>query len=195
MHWLTILFIGIAANLDNLGISVSYGLTSRRIPFLSNLLIAFVSTIFAYISMVAGSFLSSYFPSSIASLVGGILIICLGLWCIATSSPFTQDYAKKSENPHISHLKTENEIKAIGIKESFFLGFILALNCLTIGFSAGMTGIPSLLTSISIGFFSLLSISIGVKLGNKVGNTLFGKHSNRIAGLLLILIGLVEIFF
>ena len=193
MQWLTILIIGIAANLDNLGISVSYGIKSQRIPLLSNILIALVSALFAFIAMTAGSLLSSYFPIIIANTIGGILIICLGIWCIVTSPTLTKKQAIQDEKTRIPGLPTFNQVKSIGFKESFFLGLILAINCLTIGFSAGMTGVSSLSTSISIGIFSIISISLGVKLGNKVGNTPFGKYSNEIAGLLLISIGIIEI--
>ena len=85
MQWLTILLIGIAANIDNLGISISYGLKSNRIPFLSNLLIAIISMICAFVSITAGSFLSNFFSQSIANFTGGSLIIGIGVWFIVTS--------------------------------------------------------------------------------------------------------------
>ncbi|MEH7308877.1 manganese efflux pump [Neobacillus drentensis] len=83
MHLLSILLIGIAANLDNLGISVSYGLRSTRIPFVSNLIIAIVSMICAYLSIIAGKFISEFISIGIANLAGGLIIICIGIKCIA----------------------------------------------------------------------------------------------------------------
>lgn len=177
MQWITILLISIAANIDNLGISVSYGLKANRIPFTTNIIIAVISAICTFISISAGQFLSNYLSNSTANFVGGFLIVCLGLWIISTSKN-----------------KLPSKIKDIGWNESILLGGLLGLNCLTIGFGAGITGIPPLYASLSIGLFSIISISIGVSIGNKIGNTLFGKYSNSFAGLLLIIIGIYEMF-
>lgn len=189
MQWFTILLIGIAANIDNLGISVSYGLKSIRIPTSSNLLIAFISIICAFISISAGSLFSNYFPHSIANFTGGFLIICLGLKFMSATPTIITNNSKE-----FSTLSKLEKINDITYKESLFLGFLLAINCITIGFSVGITGVPAFYTSISIGIFSIVSISLGVLIGNKISNTLFGKYSNNIAGLLLIMIGIYEIF-
>ncbi|MBO1913682.1 manganese efflux pump, partial [Microvirga sp. 3-52] len=85
MEWLTILLISIAANIDNLGISVSYGLKANRIPFTTNIIIAIISAICTFISITAGQLLSNYLSNSTANFVGGFLIVCLGLWIIITS--------------------------------------------------------------------------------------------------------------
>ena len=177
MQWISIILIGIAASIDNLVISVSHGIKSNQIPFTVNLIISIISAGCAFISITAGGFLSTYLSQSTANLVGGFLIICLGLWIIITSKD-----------------KLPSPAKDIGWKESIFLGIVLGINCLTIGFGAGITGITPLIASLSIGLFSILSISIGVLIGNKIGDTLFGKYSNNIAGLLLIIIGAYEMF-
>ncbi len=193
MQWLTIIVIGVAANIDNLGICVSYGLKSIKIPFFHNLIVSIISLVCAFISITAGSYLSNYLSQSIANVAGGSLIIGLGVWFIATSPLFAKNDLIRIENT-CSVYTSLDKTKTITMKESIFLGFVLALNCLTIGFGAGITGVSSLFTSISIGVFSMISISMGVMLGNKIGNTWFGKYSESIAGLLLILIGIYEIF-
>ncbi|MER2088734.1 MAG: manganese efflux pump [Sporosarcina sp.] len=194
MQGLTILLIGVAANIDNLVISVSYGLRLNKIPFLYNLIISFTSILFAYISITAGSYLSTYFSQAMASYIGGFLIMGLGIWFIITSPVFIKNKSIQLDESH-AVIPSLNKAKQITLKESVFLGFVLALNCLTIGFAAGITGLSPLFTSISIGLFSVISISLGVMLGNKVCNTLFGKYSNSIAGLLLIVIGIYEMLF
>ncbi|MCZ2257858.1 manganese efflux pump MntP [Sporosarcina sp. G11-34] len=192
MQWLTILLIGVAANIDNLGISVSFGLKSNRIPLLSNLLISFISMLCAFFSITAGSYLSDYFSQSIANFIGGSLIIGLGVWCIATSPVFTKGDLPQKQTSCRPISPGIEKIKSITWKESIFLGFILALNCLTIGFGAGVTGVPPLFTSLSIGIFSVISISLGIIVGNKIGHTVLGRYLNTIAGLLLIIIGIYE---
>ncbi|MCG3087756.1 manganese efflux pump MntP family protein [Sporosarcina cyprini] len=180
MQLLTIILIGIAANLDNLGISLSYGLRYHRIPIVYNVVISFISMLFAYFSILAGSWISGYIPMNVANILGGLVLIGLGCWFIL--KPVSQS----TGNPQ--------RITTIHWKESIVLGFILAINCLTIGFGAGFTGVPPFLASLSIGVFSFISIGIGVKLGHRIGYTWFGQQSDRIAGVLLVLIGLYEIF-
>jgi putative sporulation protein YtaF len=207
MHWLTILLIGVAANLDNLGISVSYGLKSTRIPFASNLVIAVISMICAYISITAGELISHFITLKIANIIGGCLIIFLGGKCIVeslfpkTSSEPGQkqdleqlrvdsNYSKVIAHPDLADI---NEDKVITLKEAILLGLALAMNCLAMGLGAGFTGISPLLATISIGAFSLLSISFGIMIGTKITGNRIAKYSNIISGLLLIMIGIYEI--
>ncbi|MBO0601843.1 manganese efflux pump [Sporosarcina sp. E16_3] len=194
MQWVTILLIGIAANIDNLAISVSYGLKLKRIPILYNFIISLISIVFAFVSISAGSFLSHYFSQSMANFTGGFLITALGIWFIMPSPVCVKNKSMQKEDVRPAILSVEKE-QIITLKESSFLGFLLALNCLAIGFGAGITGFSPFFTSISIGVFSLISISLGIKIGNKIGSTLFGKYSTIIAGLLLIIIGIYEMFF
>ncbi|WP_438311756.1 manganese efflux pump MntP [Sporosarcina sp. FA9] len=196
MQWLTIVLIGIAANIDNLGISVSYGLKSNRIPFLTNILIAVISVICAFISITIGGILSQYFSQSIARFIGGSILIGLGIWVVATSSnlsAFDSNQNKETSSHSISQKSISG--KDINLKESIILGFVLGINCLTIGFGAGITGVSPLFTALSIGVFSVLSIYIGVMVGTRIGNSLFGKYANGVGGILLVLIGLYEMVF
>ncbi|MBM7656307.1 sporulation membrane protein YtaF [Neobacillus cucumis] len=198
MHLLSVLLIGIASNLDNLGISVSYGLRSTKIPIFSNLIIAFVSMLCAYFSIIAGKFISVFISMRIANFTGGLILICIGIKCIVTSileENSTSDVKVDSNYSQvITHpdLADVNDDKIISLKESIFLGFALAINCLVMGLGAGITGISPVLTTFSIGVFSFISIWCGLKLGNKICGKNIGKYSNIVAGLLLIIIGVYE---
>ena len=78
MHLLSALMIGVAANLDNFGIGVSYGIRKIRIPFLSNFFIAVLSGIIVALSVSAGHILSQFI--GLANLLGALLIIVIGVW-------------------------------------------------------------------------------------------------------------------
>ncbi|MFD1927193.1 manganese efflux pump MntP family protein [Sporosarcina siberiensis] len=196
MQWLTIVLIGIAANIDNLGISVSYGLKSNRIPFITNILIAVISIICAYISIAIGGLLSQYFSQSAARFIGGSILIGLGIWVVATSSNVGRSSSnQKKENSNLSFSQKSISSQDINFKESIILGFVLAINCLTIGFGAGIAGVSPILTALSIGVFSVLFIYIGVLVGTKIGNSFIGNYANGIGGVLLVLIGLYEMMF
>jgi putative sporulation protein YtaF len=198
MHFLSILLIGLAANLDNLGISVSYGLRSTKIPFISNLTIAVVSMIFAYLSIIAGKFISIFISIGIANFVGGLIIIGIGVKCVVDSFSVKSASSEVKIDSNYAHVISHpvsadvNQDKVISVKESIFLGFALAINCLVMGLGAGITGVSPILTTLSIGLFSLLSIWCGINLGNKICGKNIGKYSNLVAGILLILIGIYE---
>ncbi|MEH7331785.1 sporulation membrane protein YtaF [Neobacillus drentensis] len=198
MHYLSILFIGIAANLDNLGISVSYGLRSTRIPLVSNLIIAIVSMICAYLSIIAGKFISQFISIGLANFAGGLIIIGIGIKCIVDSFSVHESPREVKADSNYSHVITHpdsadvNHDKMISVKESIFLGFALAINCLVMGLGAGITGVSPVLTTLSIGLFSVVSIWSGIKLGNKICGMSIGKYSNIVSGILLIIIGVYE---
>lgn len=203
MHGLTILFIGIAANLDNLGIGVSYSLKSTRIPFLSNILIAIVSMIAAYLSIAAGTVISHYISLGIANLSGGLILVVIGIKgiieCLKEENeglkvvvPSNSNLTKIIREPDSLDL---NNDKVISWKESALLGSALAINCLAIGLGAGITGVSPFFSTISIGIFSVLSISTGTLIGSKLCGTRVGKYSNIAAGIMLILIGIYEMIF
>ncbi|MBT2656029.1 sporulation membrane protein YtaF [Bacillus sp. ISL-18] len=200
MHLASILLIGIASNLDNLGISVSYGLKSTRIPFISNLIIGIVSMLCAYLSIIAGRLISAFITIQIANLLGGFIIICIGIKCILDSFfekkamgevKIDSNYTQVITHPNLADV---NDDKVISLKESIFLGFALAINCLAMGLGAGITGVSPVLATISIGLFSVLSIWFGLKLGNKICGKNIGKYSNIVAGLMLLIIGVYEMF-
>lgn len=205
MYWLTILLIGVASNIDNLGISVSYGLKTTRIPASSNLLIAVISMVCAYLSITAGEALSNFISLRTANLIGGFLIIFLGGKCIfesifqSTSSEIEtkaeraladSNFSRVIANPQLADLNVD---KIITWKESILLGLALAMNCITLGLGAGFTRISPVLTTISIGVFSYISISLGAMIGTKISKNNIAKYSNILAGLLLVLIGVYEI--
>lgn len=198
MHYLSIVLIGIAANLDNLGISVSYGLRSTKIPFISNLMIAIISMICAYLSIIAGEVISQFISIRIANCAGGLIIICIGLKCMLDAFAVQQSSNEVKVDSNFSHVITHpdtadvNDDKIISVKESCFLGFALAINCLAMGLGAGITGVSPALTTLSIGLFSILSIWSGIKLGSKIGRMNIGRYSNMAAGILLIMIGVYE---
>ncbi|MCM3767008.1 sporulation membrane protein YtaF [Neobacillus niacini] len=200
MHLLSIILIGIAANLDNLGISFSYGLRATKIPLTSNIVISVVSMGCAYLSIIAGNFISMFVSIAIANFVGGIIIIIIGIQCIINSLKLEKsprEIKVDSNYAHVIHqpdLADVNNDHVISLKESIFLGFALAINCLAMGLGAGITGVSPVLTTLSIGLFSLLSIWIGGHLGHKISGENMGKYSNIAAGILLILIGIYEIF-
>lgn len=189
MHWLSVLLIGIASNLDNLGISVTLGMRATHIPFSSNLIIAVLSMLATYLSLAMGSFVSGFVSPAVANFTGGLLIISLGAWTIWSSFQTPSD-GSIFQDPSTAD-RDRNHV--ISWKESITLGLALALNSLAGGFGAGISGVPALWTTLSVGLFSLLTVDLGARAGTKIAATWLGRHADFVSGLLLIAIGFYEI--
>lgn len=188
MHWMTIILIGIAANLDNLGIGLAYGVKKTKIPFTSNITIAVVSMVVTYISVLIGSTLIDYITPIKANFVGSLLLCIIGVYTIVS---YQFSCTKSVENLDGID-KDRNNI--ISFKEALVLGLILSLNCLGGGIAIGANGISAIWTVLSIGFFSILTFAIGGHFGHLLSKTFIGKYSTVISGLMLICIGIFEVF-
>lgn len=188
MHWITIILIGFAANLDNLGIGLAYGVKKTKIPFTSNLTIAFVSMIVTYLSVMVGSAMIDYITPHKANIVGSLLLCSIGIYTILSNKLSNPKSAKNLDEID----KDRNNI--ISIREAIVLGFILSLNCFAGGIAIGANGISAIWTVISIGFFSILTFTIGGHFGLLLSKTFIGKYSTAISGLMLIVIGVFEMF-
>ena len=193
--------VGVIANLDNLGIGISYGLQKIRILFFSNLLIAMMSLIATIFSMVMGTFLSRVFP--FANLIGSLLLIAIGLWIsfgsLLQKNIFPLIY-KRSKILRIiidtlsdSSKADRNANGVISINEAVFLGISLSLNCIVTGLGAGLSGLSLIPVTASVFIFSLLTISIGYILGNRANFLHFGYLSQIISGALLVAIGINDL--
>jgi putative Mn2+ efflux pump MntP len=186
MHWISIIFFGLASNIDNLGIGVSFGTRSIRISILTNLFIAILGMAAAYLSITMGQLLSGYMSQQHTDLIGGIVIMALGIWSIrpkGVTTVVTSPLPAPSDPSNV-----------ISWKETISLGLALSLNCIATGFGAGVSGVSPIMTAISVGVFSLVTVAIGVRIGHQIARTWLGRYSNVIGGLMLIAIGLYEIF-
>ncbi|MFC5401115.1 manganese efflux pump [Cohnella soli] len=200
MHWFSILIIGIAANIDNLGIGVTFGARSIKVPLLSNILIALLSMAATYLAMSAGLYLSHLISPFWGNLTGGFVIIFLGIWGIRAALASGKNSGGNTEYNDPNHVSDslvdrtdKNNDRVISWGESISLGFALAINCIASSLGAGASGVSPILTAVSVGLFSLLSVDVGIRLGSRVAKSWIGKYSNFLGCILLIIIGCYEI--
>ena len=189
MQWILIIFLGIAANLDNLGIGLAYGIQKTRIPIRSNVTIALISMGVTYAAMIAGDNITAFIPIQTADILGGLLLCGIGIWMLCQpkfqqTNPFEDATVADMDGNRI-----------ISIRESIPLGFVLAANCLATGFGMGVSGNSVIGTMMSVGFFSFITIGVSHHFGRRLANTWVGRFPAAIAGGLLILIGFVELVF
>jgi putative sporulation protein YtaF len=198
MHWISILFIAFASNLDNLGIGISFGIRSLKITAVSNVIIASITMAGTYLSMTIGELISRYISRFAANILGASMIIVIGIWTVAgslrvrSSEQIVQNIKGLTgviRNPSTADIDHNN---VISTKESIALGTALALNNMATGFGAGATGVSPLWTTIVAGLYSLLFIGYGSQIGHTIARTWFGRYSNVTSGIILILIGVYE---
>ena len=81
----------------------------------------------------------------------------------------------------------------IDLKESLLLSMALMLNNIPNGVGAGLLGLSTWLTTLMVGVLSVVTFWLGIGLGRSLGVRWLGRHAGTISGLLLVVIGLVEI--
>lgn len=209
MHILSTLFFGLAANLDNFGVGVSFGVRKIRIPLPANFLIALTSGVVALASVFTGQILGKYVTW--ANICGALLLAVIGIWVVfqRKSSELDNTYAvpamktyRVSLDPYplvIQVIKSPSKADldangVISIKESIALGASLSLNCIATGIGAGLTGLAPVPVALSVMLFSIVTISSGYLTGWKTTAGRFERWSQTLAGLLLVAIGIYEIF-
>jgi len=208
MHIFSALFLGLAANLDNLGVGISYGVQKIRVPFLSNFCIALLSGLVVAISVLTGHFLSR--SIAVAGEIGALMIIAIGIWVMVhkTSTrnslpvaiPVMMTFSipikalscivQITKEPSVADFDANGFIST---KEAMVLGLTLSFNCIATGVGAGLTGMDPLSSGVSVFIFSMISISSGYLIGWKTASDRFEHLSQVISGAVLILIGIYEL--
>lgn len=81
-HVFSSVMLAMAVSLDGFGAGVTYGLRKTRIPLLSVLIISLCSGLVLGVSMQAGTLLQRFLTPSVASVIGAVILILLGLWSL-----------------------------------------------------------------------------------------------------------------
>ncbi|MGE5455248.1 MAG: sporulation membrane protein YtaF [Methylocystaceae bacterium] len=204
MHYLSVILLGIAANLDNLAIGMVYGLRGIRLPFPSNLVMALLSGLAIYVSGWCGRLLTQVIPEQTANLLGGSIVALMGIW---VGWVYLRDHEKYKifpiqcedeagegmtaifQNPEKADIDNSGDISW---QEALALGFALAANCLTMGVGVGITGLSLAGVTLAVTLSSLLAITVGLFLGKRYGSTFLGNYATPAAGIILVLVGVYE---
>lgn len=194
----TMIAIAIASNLDNAGVGIAYGVRKIRISTVPNLVIAVISGIATYLSGFLGDIITRYVPARTASWLGAAVMIIVGLWVMSEPWRKRRD-GSKSGNVVVRILRDPVEADfdksaTIGMAEAMVLGVALAMNALVGGFDAGVFHIGILLTALMVALFSFLLLGLSAYLGSRYAAETLGDKATYIAGILLILIGIHQVW-
>ncbi|MCX0361771.1 sporulation membrane protein YtaF [Clostridium perfringens] len=202
MSFLSILLFVIAASLDILVVSLAYGLKDIKINFSSTLVIASISALGTFISMILGQFLVDLIPVKLGDIIGGLVLLALGFYSIYSyfkekkilTSHNSENNSSPTfilENPEVAD---KDKSGNIDFKESLALSLALALNNFGLGIGASISGLNIDFTTISTFIISLIFISLGFYLSKTIKSKNISKNSNLIAGIIIIILSLFIIF-
>lgn len=202
MSFLSILLFVIAASLDILVVSLAYGLKDIKINFSSTLVIASISALGTFISMILGQFLVDLIPVKLGDIIGGLVLLALGFYSIYSyfkkkkilTSHNSENNSSPTfilENPEVAD---KDKSGNIDFKESLALSLALALNNFGLGIGASISGLNIAFTTISTFIISLIFISLGFYLSKTIKSKNISKNSNLIAGIIIIILSLFIIF-
>lgn len=202
MSFLSILLFVIAASLDILVVSLAYGLKDIKINFSSTLVIASISALGTFISMILGKFFVDLIPVKLGDIIGGLVLLALGFYSIYSyfkekkilTSHNSENNSSPTfilENPEVAD---KDKSGNIDFKESLALSLALALNNFGLGIGASISGLNITFTTISTFIISLIFISLGFYLSKTIKSKNISKNSNLIAGIIIIILSLFIIF-
>ncbi|MEG0295657.1 MAG: sporulation membrane protein YtaF [Clostridium sp.] len=196
-NFLSVLLLSVSSNLDTVTVAISYGMNKIKIPWISSLLIAIISTLGTFLSMEFGSLLVDFIPANLADLIGGLMLIVIGVW-------FLIDFLRKNKTVKSSYdqdliiyenfMVDKDNSGDISIKETIPLALALTINNLGVGIAASITGISILYSTICTFIVTLISIWCGSWIGQGVASKLLGKYAPIISSILLIILGIYESF-
>lgn len=205
MHIISALLISISANLDTFIVAISYGIKKIKLNFISILLITLITTCGTYISMYLGLEITKFISISASNYIGSIMLISIGTYMIASyikKYNFKKDNLHSRNNEKITYTQVLNDpIKAdkdfsghLDAKESIFLSLALTINNIGIGISASITGINIYINTICSLIVTIISLLLGLYIGNSCLSKFLGKYIDLVGGLVILLIGFYEFF-
>lgn len=202
-QFLSILFISLANNVDNIGARIAYSIRGIKITVPINIWISVITFIISAAAAFSGTLITGLLSKQWSSVISMVLLTGIGLWIIAEPHLKRSGDALQEPQPasgaNILHILANPEkadkdnSKHIDFKEATVLGIALSINNIGGGSGAGMIG----LNSFWVGFFSAVVSFLALWAGNFITEYLakwkIGNWATVLAGVVLIVIGVEQI--
>jgi putative sporulation protein YtaF len=192
--------IALANNVDNIGVRIAYCIRGIKLGILQNLWIAVITFLISTLAAILGSVVSGAIGENLCKILSMILLVCIGIWFAA--EPFIKK-SKKVDEKHVDSildvLKNPEESdmdnsKSIDFKEATLLGISLSINNVGGSLSGGMIGLNAILIGVLSAFVSFVALFAGNYLTDVFVKLKLGSKASIISGIILILIGIKQIF-
>lgn len=181
MGLLTTLFMGFALAMDAFAVSITKGITLRKINTFISFKIAFFFGAFQAIMPLIGWLLGIKFQSYITAIDHWIALFLLSFIGLKMIFEAYED----NNNPEIS-VTCENELNN---KELIILSIATSIDALAVGISFAFLNVNIFPLCLSIGIITFILCFIGVMVGSFLGQ-IFKNYSQIVGGIILILIGI-----
>lgn len=194
---IAILLFAITLSLDAFFMSISYGISSIKIPIQATTIISGIGTLFLAISLFSSNFILIFLSENNAKLISFTILFILGIY--RTFEQAAKEKIKKKKKTNVLMKVYADQLKAdqdrsnhLSNKESLCLGATLSLDSLASGVGIGLIhlSIPFLLLSTFL--FTFLFIHIGYQIGTKLEQHL--EKWEWCSGILLILLAITRLF-
>lgn len=220
MWWIPVLVIGVTSNLDNLGVGVSLGVRSGRVPHRANVIIAALTMVATGAAMLLGRALGRFLPAGAGRWSGAAIVLAVGIWSIALALAAGADGSRRRgrilpqlrrrqllhrpANPPIRDARTQDaptrdaptqrgagEGEGVGVREAFVLGVALSVNNVGTGIGAGAAGLPPLTTTVVTGLLSLVAVGAFSEIAGVAGARWLGRSASLVGGVLLVAVAVL----
>lgn len=199
MHFVYVLLIALANNIDNIGVRIAYSIRGIKISVPTNLWISVITFFISTFSAYFGSLISNFLSKDTSSIISMILLCAIGLWIIVEPYYNMKNPQQSVEDNSLYNILRSPEkadkdnSKYIDFREATVLGIALSINNIGGSLSAGMIG----LNSFFIGFFSAVLSFAALWAGNYITDLFkkfgFENKATIIAGLVLMIIGINQV--
>ncbi len=195
--------------IDALGLGITYGIKKIRIPLTSILIINVISTCILGLSMMLGYGAKHFISQTLASTISCTILIIIGLFFMMEGYIKYLAQNRKASNcnllkirvPRLSIIidiawdftKADMDISGdISVKESIFLGMILALDSLAVGFGIALSEMNLYIFLALVFCMNMVSIFLGLLLGKKIDNYRANLKTSLLPGFIIFFMGILK---
>lgn len=203
---MTLFLLAFAVSLDSFTVGFTYGMRKMGMPFKSILIIAFVSALAFFMSMLIGKSIAAFLSPYATEMIGGAILITIGIWVVyqffrtdktPAKDSFVWNFEIKSlgimiqilKKPMVADIDKSGSITGI---EAFILGFALSLDAFGAGIGAAMFGFAPFLTASIVAFMSCFFLWVGLKSGYLLSYWSWLQRLSFIPGIILIILGVLK---
>lgn len=203
---LEVLSLALAISLDTLVVSIGYGTSKIKIPFVSAFIMSFFNIVVLSFSIFIGALVGNSVNPDIAKYISFALLLIVGFFKFSSEmiKIWLGKKAKKGcFNVKIFNFKLifsviadtrkadVNEDKNLSPFEALTLGLILSIDSIGVGFGIGILPVNLELFIIFAFSFPLLFIPLGSFIGKKLSNKI---NLSWLSGLILIILSVTKLF-
>lgn len=150
------ILLALSSSIDSFGVGITYGIKKTKISYASIIILFILSFCITNLSIMLGHFFSIIISTNFSNILGSCLLIFMGIF-IVYEALFPKEKAKSApkilpkeynffieflgitiniiKNPISSDIDNSNRID---FKEALFLGVVMSLDAMCIGFGGGI---------------------------------------------------------